>query len=337
MTTIKDIARKTGFSVSTVSRALNNTHVDEETRRTILECAEKLDYHPNYNAQSLKVKKSRTIAYLIPDIENLLYPSLASAIEQEARLLGYSLLLCNTFDDPEFAKRYVNELRSRYVDGFIFSTAMADPAQNEAIHILRNDQYPCACIMRGSDDGLDSVVVDNVKGSELAIDYLVGNGLRDIVYLSGSMQLKLYQERLEGYRRRLSYHGIPVSEENIISGFDDSSRIGYEAVKNYLATGKRPDAVYAASDPLALEAMKAISDSGLRVPDDISVIGFDDLPVSSLCNPGLTTVSQPFKEMGKFVVRKLVSMIENPSCIGKKTDVFDVSIVERGSVKRREK
>ena len=337
MITIKDIAKETGFSVSTVSRALNNIHVDEKTRNIVLECAERLDYHPNYNAQSLKVKKSRTIAYLIPDIENLLYPSLASAIEQEARLLGYSLLLCNTFDDPEFAKRYVNELKSRYVDGFIFSTAMADPSQNEAIHILKNEHYPCACIMRGSDDNLDSVVVNNVKGSEIAVDYLVSNGLRNIVYLSGSMQLQLYKERLEGYKNRLSHYGIAVSDRNVIPGFDESLCIGYKAIRKFLAEGNRPDAIYAASDPLALEAMKAVCDSGLRVPDDISVIGFDDLPVSSLCNPGLTTVSQPFKEMGRFVVRKLVSMIENPSCIGGSVDVFDVCIVERGSVKRREK
>jgi LacI family transcriptional regulator len=331
---ITDIARISGFSVGTVSRALSgNKHVDDKTRSIILKCAEENNYSPNYFAQNLKAKKSDTIAYLIPDIENMIYPPLASVIEKEARKLGYSLLLCNTFNDLELSGKYISQFKSRNVDGFLISTAFDATLNNENILSLKNEGYPTVCLLRHSPDGRDSILVDNFLGAEMAVNYLVSRGLKKIAFIAGDSNLTLYKERFDGYLSGLEKNSIAFDERLIWQGIRGTDRIAFSEVKRKLSEGCLPDAIFGSSDPLAIDAMKAVFDVGYHVPNDISVIGFDNLPISEMLNPGLTTIEQPFAKMGREAVTRLIKQIEDKSTIGQPNEIFNPSVVIRHSVR----
>lgn len=333
MSTLKDVANKAGVSVSTVSRALaDSAHIGQKTKDRIKQIAEELHYSPNYLARSLKTKGSNTLAYLIPDIENLLYPSLAVAVEKQARALGYSLLLCNTFDDPDLVLEYVHQLQSRFVDGFLFSTSLRKGLNNKAIDYLKSINYPCVCIMRNSPDNTDSVIVDNTEGAEKAVDFLVSQGHREIVFVAGTNNLELYQERLTGYRKGLQKHSIVYSDDLVWPGFEGTKKIVSDVAKEKIKSGFVPKAIFCASDPLAIDLLKALHDCKLRVPEDVSVIGFDNLKVSEIFYPSLTTIEQPFSEMGKAAVKLLVKQIENPKKRNEPNLIFNTKVVIRDSV-----
>lgn len=337
MSTLKDVAKKAGVSISTVSRALaDNSHIGEKTKERIRQIADELEYSPNYIARSLKSKGSMTLAYLIPDIENLLYPSLAVAVEKQARALGYSLLLCNTFDDPDLMNKYVRQLQSRFVDGFLFSTSLRKGLNNEAITYLKSLNYPCVSLMRNSPDNTDSVIVDNTLGAEKAVDFLVAQGHREIVFIAGSDNLELYQERFAGYKKGLNKHSIPYSDDLVWPGFNGTQRIVSQVAKEKIESGICPKAIFCASDPLAIDLLKTLHDCKLSVPDQVSVIGFDNLRVSEIFYPSLTTIEQPFFEMGKAAVKLLVAQIENPNKRNEPNLIFETKVIVRESVKLSE-
>lgn len=334
MTTLKEVAKKAGVSISTVSRALaDNAHIGEKTKEKIKQIAQEMDYSPNYIARSLKVKKSKTIAYLIPDIENLLYPSLAVAVEKEARLLGYSILLCNTFDDPNLVSTYVNQLKSRFVDGFLFSTALKKGLNNQSIENLKTENYPCVCLMRNSPDNCDSIIVDNQQGAEKAVDFLVERQFREIAFIAGSETIELYNERFKGYKNGLHKHKIPYQSDLVWKGFDGREKVVYQVAKEKFQKGIIPKSIFCASDPLAIDLLKALHDCHIKVPEDVSVIGFDNLRVGELFYPSLTTIEQPFAEMGKAAVKALIAQIENPNQQHNANQVFKTKVIIRESVK----
>jgi len=334
MSTIRDIARIANVSISTVSRALNgNVHVDDATRALVLKYASELNYHPNPLAQGLKMKQSHTIAYLIPNIENLIYPSLAIAIELEARLFGYSVLLCNTLEDSQTEKNYVEQLKSRFVDGFIFSTARKGSAESKTIMDLKEEGYPCVCLMRMAPDQKDSVVVDNYCGACQGTQFLLQNQFKKIAFITGQDSLCLYDERYKGYLDTLNANGLEADPRMVWPGFKRNTKIAYSVVKEKIAQGIIPDAIFASSDPIAIDCLRAIIDSGLKVPSDISLMGFDNISIAELFNPALTTMEQPFYEMGRFATRMLISQISKREKLGLENKVFPTKIVIRESVK----
>jgi len=334
MATLKDIAKRANVSTSTVSRALSDSsHIGQKTKSKIQKIAKEMNYSPNYFARSLKIKESKTIAYLIPDIENLLYPSLAATVEKQARELGYSVLLCNTFDDPDLVFTHVNELKSRFVDGFLFSTAQKKELNNATINHLKHINYPCVCLMRNAPDNTDSVIVDNKKGAEKAIDFLVQNNFHEIAFITGSDNLELYEERFEGYKSGLAKHSIPFSSDLVWQGFDGITRNVYSVAMEKFKAGIIPKSIFCASDPLAIDLLKALHDSNIRVPEDVSVIGFDNIKVSALFSPSITTVEQPFAEMGKAAVKMLVDKIENHTTKRNPNEIYETKIIIRESVK----
>lgn len=333
--TIKDIALKTGVSKSTVSRALSNdSHIKKETKEKIIACAKVMNFIPNFYAQSLKVGKTGTLAFFVPNIENMIYPSLVHPVAEQARERGYSLLFCDTHEDPEIAMEYVVQLKARQVDGFIFSIAhLDDDPCNEAIKVVREDGYPYICLLRMSPFGNDSIIVDNEKGAESAIDYLVSKGKRRILFVQGQPELWLYQKRLEGYINGLAKNHIPFDSSLVIKGFSGPDRIAYESTKNYLQHHEAPDAIFGSADPIAIDVIRALAEKGLNVPNDVSVIGFDNLPISEMLNPRLTTVSQPFSDMGRRAVDRLIDCIEGKLDGTIENELFETHIVERDSVK----
>ena len=335
MKTIKDVARLAGVSVSTVSRALNGQAlVDEKTRQRVQECARELQYRPNAIAKGLKEGKTKTIAFLIPNIENLIYPSLAIAVETEARKHGYFVLFCNTQDDQAREREYVENLKNRFVDGFLFSTALAGE-ESRVIAELRQQGYPTVCLMRAPGGGEDSFVSANEEGARMGTAFLVEQGFTKIATITGRPSLQLYCQRLAGYEQAMAEHGLST-EDLIWSGVENGAENGYTCTLEKLKSGCVPQAIFAQSDPLAFGAMRAIQAAGLRVPEDISVLGYDDVSFAASYSPALTTVEQPLHRMGQEATRRLIAVIEGQAAPNQPVFQFPPRVIVRDSVRLKE-
>lgn len=330
--TIKDVARLAGVSSSTVSRALNGqTLVDEKTRLRVLQCAEELQYRPNVIAKGLKEGRTKTIAFLIPNIENQIYPSLAIAVETEAQRHGYFVLFCNTKEDQTREWEYVENLKNRFVDGFLFSTAL-DGEESRAILELREQGYPTVCLMRAPEDARDAFVSNNENGAYLGTRFLIERGFSKIATVTGRSNLRLYRKRLAGYRRAMEEQGLTVDPNLIWTGVEDGLEKAYRCTLEHLRAGHIPEAVFAQSDPLAFDTVRAIRSEGLRVPEDISVLGYDDVAFAASFSPPLTTVRQPLHQMGEAAARRLIAMIEGKTPVGQPETLFPPDIIVRESV-----
>jgi len=301
------VAKRAGVSASTVSRALSGKiPVSEETKKKVMQAVKELNYQPNVFAQGLKDGKSKTLGLLIPNVKDLVFPAAIRGIEDTASKYGYTLVLCNTDEDVEREKFHINSLRKRLIDGFIISTARPG---HEHLLELKNEGFPMVFLIRRISGDVDAVTADNINGAYEATKYLLSRGLKRIALITGSSDILLYQERFEGYKKALEEADIPLDPNIIIHdvyGWEDS----YKAMSMLLERGFKPDAVFATSDPKAIGVIRAIKDHGLSVPDDISVMGFDDLDMVALLDPPLTTVSQPFYEMGVVACERLIKIIE---------------------------
>ena len=333
MTTIKDVARMAGVSTSTVSRALSGKiPLSEATKENVLQCIKALNYQPNALAKGLKEGKSKTIAFVIPNIENLIYPTLAIAVETEARKNGYFVLFCNTQEDQAREQDYVDKLKNHFVDGFIFSTALAGTESNTILE-LKKEGYPTVCLMRATNDQTDTIISDNEYGAYSGVSFLIKNGFRNIATITGRSSILLYNERLSGYKRALQEFDIPLDQSLIWSGVEGETEKAFHCVLDNLQAGIIPDAIFAQSDPMAFDAMKAIAAAGLKVPDDISVLGFDNVPFASNYIPALTTVEQPLYDMGIEATQRLIDIIEQREEQASDLRVFPPKLIVRDSVK----
>jgi LacI family transcriptional regulator len=307
VTSLKDVARYTGLSISTISRALSNkSYVKEHTREKVLEAVRLLNYSPNIMARSLKNGRSNTIALFIPSIQNLIYPDLTRGVEDTARKNGYTVILCNTDESMEVEKSYINTLRPRLIDGFIIASMMPHSSH---IAQLRKENFPLVLTLRAYDDSIDAVVIDNGQAARNAVKYLIGQGHRKIAIALGNMELNVYSERFKGYRIALEEEGIAFDEKFVIRERNTISSL-YHITRTMLKKGIIPDSVFATTDAQAITIMRAIYDSGYKIPADISVLGFDNVEIASLVEPPLTTVSQPLYEIGVMAAQKLIYQIQ---------------------------
>lgn len=330
--TIKEIAQKTGVSKSTVSRVLcNDTHVSFATREKVLSCAKELDFEPNYFAQGLKTQKSKTIAYFVPNIEIMIYPAIIQAIEAESLRRGYTILLCDIQENKEIAKEYVRKLKNSYVDGFIFSTAYFDEKENEEIRDAIGAGFPCVNLLRIDNSNTPSVSFNNLKGAEVGIDYLISKGKKRIAFLQGQENLKLYRDRYEGYKSALKKNLIAFDPSLVWHGYSGNTKIVNKEITEKYNSGIEFDALFCSSDNLAVETIHTLNKLGVKVPKDVSVLGYDNVPVSELLVPKLTAIGQPFKEMGKKAVEVLTNIIEKKEETKVKY-IFDPFIIEGDTV-----
>lgn len=326
---MKDIAAKVGVSVSTVSRVLNNSAtVDGETRKKVEDAIRELKYRPNFSAKALKEGRFNTIAFILPNLENPIYPTLSIAIEEQARERGYYVLLCNTKDDLERESEYIDRLRMQGVDGFLFSTALTG-TQSEGIIGLRSENIPTVCLVREAGDTTDSFIADNISGGKMATEYLLAKGYQNIVTLTGRQSLALYKYRTDGYKKALQESGIPFLEENIWLCAAGDVETAQEVMSTKIQQGEIPKAIFAQSDPLALDAIIAMNNLGLRVPQDIEIIGFDNIHMAN--NMSLTTIDQPLEEMARDAVNHLLDIIEGKTQSGAPLRTYPVKLVQRGS------
>jgi LacI family transcriptional regulator len=330
MVTIKDVAKMAGVSPSTVSRAISgNIPVDKQTKDKVMKAVKVLDYEPNALAKSLKDGKTNTIGLIIPNIGNQLFPSLVKGVEEVARKSGYIVILCNTENNLDIEKKYLDKMKKRLVDGFIVATAEADSR-----HILnmKDEEIPVVLLVRHLEDKVDAVILDNFKGAYDAVTYLIIREHKKIAIINGRVELTLYNERFQGYKKALEDANLSVDNTYIL---DDSvgEENGYSVTVNLLKSGNIPDAIFATTDLRALGAIRAIKDFGYKVPEDISVIGFDNLEFSKLFDPQLTTVSQPLYSMGKLAMQKLIKIMNKKNKHKVIIDKMEPELIIRNSTR----
>lgn len=332
MVTIKDVAKLAGVSPSTVSRALSGkVPVDGETKKKVMEAVEALNYKPNVLAKGLKEGRTNTIGLVLPNIQNPIFPYVARGVEDVARQNGYTVILCNTDESKDIELDYINKLKNRWVDGFIFATAVRD-----ATHILdlKDEGVPVVLLVRNIDNKVDAVIIDNFKAAYEGTCYLIELGYKSIAFINGNPELSLYRERLAGYKSALKENNIPIDDRLIVQNVEKMEE-AYNVTSALLDGGIMPDAIFAASDPKAYGAMGALRDKNINIPNDIALMGFDDLDTSKYMNPSLTSISQPCYKMGTAAMLRLTELIEGKD-VKPKVDTFDAHIVKRDSTKRNE-
>lgn len=308
--TIVDVAAEAGVSFGTVSRVINNdVHVRPATRQRVLEAMERLGFVANRQARSLAGGRTNTIGLLVPDLGTGYIGEIIRGIDAELTLQGLDLILYTTHRTASKEASYVANLATGMVDGLLL-VLPRNPA--DYVGTLTQRNFPFVLIdHQGIGPDCPAVGATNWQGSYDATEYLIRLGHRRIGFITGSMDLGCAQDRLAGYRAALRTNHIPESPELIFEGtfFQPD---GYAGALTFLDLAEPPTAIFASNDVMAMGAMDAIRNRGLRVPEDISVLGFDDIPQASLVRPALTTVQQPLEKMGRVAAQMLLDLLQNP-------------------------
>ncbi len=309
MSNIREVAKKAGVSVATVSRVLNHPEsVSAATMELVLDTMNKMQYTPNGFARSLALNRSSTIALLIPNILNPLYPQIAKGVEDVAHQKGYNILLCNTEENGEKERDYLHMLIEKRVGGFILT---ASQLENKDLQKIKNQNIPFVMIGRNREEIDENMVfTDYHIGAYEITQHLIDVGYRNIAHITGSLNQIENLQKKKGYEAALQEAGMVLRSEYIVEGNNEIEG-GYLGAKKLLQLKKRPQAIFAANDLMAIGAIDAIKTSGLNVPDDVAIVGFDDITMASFIEPKLTTISQPVYKMGLIAARLLFESIEN--------------------------
>ncbi|MGQ9632471.1 MAG: LacI family DNA-binding transcriptional regulator [bacterium] len=311
---IEDVARLARVSIATVSRVVNNTvPVRPETRERVIRAIEALDYRPNAIARSLVTKRTHIIGLVIPDIANPVFAEAARGVEEVTSKGGYNVILCNTGYSYEREIAYIDVLREKRMDGLIIATAQR---RDDYILGLKRRGFPCVLILsKVEGEEVDYVVVDNVRGAFIATEHLIRLGHVRIAHIGGPRNISSGLDRWKGYSKALREHGIAPEDDLYVEGaFDEES--GHEAMERLLDLPRPPSAVFCANDLMAIGAMFAIKEGGLRIPRDVAVVGYDDTRLAKCVSPALTAVRQPSYRIGVMASDLLIRTIEGkkPQC-----------------------
>lgn len=332
MATIRDVSKLSGFSVATVSRVINQSgYVHGETEVVIRKAMETLNYLPSEMARSLAGKNSLTIALIVPDILNPFFPELARSIEDAAHLLGYTVILCNSDNDPEKEINYFRVLESKRIDGIIIASFKIHPHQ---IIELQNKSIPVVVIDNHfPNDPILSYISKNREGAQMAVKHLIEQGCLTIAHISGPVDVYSARERTIGYEEECREHGM--YNFNLISQGDFQVEGGYKATLSMFE--KRPDidGIFAGNDLMAVGALKALYQLGKDVPHDVKIIGFDGISLTTVV-PELTTIAQPISEMGKCAIQSLMKLI-NKEPVDCTVNELNVELIVRQSTAQRDK
>ncbi|TMD61869.1 MAG: LacI family transcriptional regulator [Chloroflexi bacterium] len=305
--TIADVARAARVHPSTVSRALNDGAVlRDETRKRVVRAARRLDYRPSAVARSLRLQRTLTLGMLVPDIANPFFPPIIRGAEDVALSCGYALVLCNTEDVPEREATYLRVLRQRQVDGLLIASSRMSDA---VITRLRRERFPFVLVNRSARGAELTVTVDNRRSAAEAVGHLAALGHRRVGHIAGPQSTTTGLERAEGARLAIGRHGLAADAALWIEATAFSEEEGYRCARVLLALGRRPTAIFGANDLIAVGALRAIRDARLRVPEDVSVVGFNDIRQAELLEPPLTTVHVPQYEMGAAAARLLIARL----------------------------
>ncbi len=332
--TIKDVAEKAGVSIATVSRVINNSkQVSEPLREKVLAIIDELGYKPNPVARSLVMKKSRLIGVIVPEMSNFFIGEIMNGIEEMCKSCQYDIIVCSTQGNHEQEIRYLDLLEAKQAEGIIF---MSWKLHNDVVSAIKKIENPVIMINRNTINSVvPSVSIDNKKAAYEMTQYLINMGHQKIALLRNSIDMDTFGlDQTIGYKEALADSGIKVEEQFIRYG-DFSVDNSYKIVTELLEEGNLPTAIFATSDIMAIGAINAIEDKGYNVPDDISVVGFNDIKIASLYRPKLTVIHQPLFSIGTVAVKMIIDKIDGYEL---KNDIVILphKLIERDSCKKIE-
>lgn len=327
---MNDVAKLANVSPATVSRVICHPElVSEETRSKVLEVINQVNYKPHIVARQFRTQKTRNILVVVPDITSAFFSKVLRGIEHVALKNGYQVILGDTENNIEREKDYVDLLLQKQVDGMILLTARQDKVRLEEL----STQFPLVLACEYI-DGLNvpTVSIDNVSSARKATEHLISLGHTKIAHISGSINVILSRDRLRGFKQAMMSQNLEVESSYIQEG-DFKFESGYHQMMKLLALEVPPTAVFAFNDEMALGAIKAAKDSGVNVPNDLAVVGFDNIKMSSINEPSITTIDQPKYEIGKKAMEILLKLINNQELHNKKI-VFKDELIVRGSTRK---
>lgn len=324
MATLKDVARESGLTVGTVSRVLNNRgYISEQTREKVYEVMRQLNYQPNEMARSLSKQKSNTIGVIVPHIVHPYFAKMISNLELAAYNQQYKILLFNSKGKDEKEEEYIEMCKSNRVAGVILCSGTVGTEK------FKNLGCPLITFERFIDGGTAGIECDNYQGGMLAANRLIERGCRHILYFGGINEVPMpADQRSSSCKMICEKKGVEFHEMDPGQAFYNEMNY-YEIIREGLDRYPETDGVFASSDIIAAQVIQVCSESGIPVPEQMKVVGFDDVNVASLTTPGLTTIRQPVKEMAEAAVKTLVSAAKGEMVPAK--SVFPVSLVIRGS------
>jgi len=332
--TIKDVAKKANVSTATVSRILNGLPgYSEETKKRVLKVIEELGYQPNAVARGLVSRKTKTLGVLLPNVSSLFAAEILNGIEDTAHESDHSVIVCNTDSNGIRTMKYLQVLNEKRVDGIIFTSEVLKKEYYDAMIEMN---IPIVLISTASYRyPLPYVKVDDKHAAYSATEFLIKNGHERIAMISGTKDDPIAGvPRVEGYKQALRDYGLVVDEQRITYGIDFGYKTGMMGMEQIINEMQDISAVFAASDEIAIGALSVANKRGWKVPDDISIIGYDNLKVAEMSIPPLTTVAQPLYEMGKIATKMLFKMINTGQTV--ESRIIPHKIIERQSVKRIE-
>jgi LacI family transcriptional regulator len=328
MSTIREVAHRAGVSPTTVSHVINNTRfVSDEVRQRVISAMDELGYRPNALARSLRRGETKTLGLILPDSANPFFAEIGHSIETAAFSQGYNVILCNTDGDLEKERTYVEVLLKKQVDGIVF--VAAGERSDSLVHSLKTD-LPVVVVDRDLPDvELDTVLSDNYQGGYLATQHLIRLGHRRIACISGPSHLTPSALRVTGYKQALLKAELPLDDRLIVRG-DFHPHSGWQATLSLIGLAEQPTAIFVCNDLMAMGALRAAAESGLQVPRDLAIIGYDDIELSSYTTPALSTVRQPKAEIGQAAVRMLLERIQN-RYLPPRRELYSATVIVRGT------
>ncbi|QSX08962.1 LacI family DNA-binding transcriptional regulator [Alkalibacter rhizosphaerae] len=329
---IKDVAKEANVSVATVSRVLNNIPlVNDETKKRVQEAIEKTGYKPNAIARSLKMQKTNTFGIMIPDISRPYYTQVIRGVEDVCNIYNYNIILCNTDSEPTKEEKYFDVFLEKQVDGILY---IGKGLSQALINKIESNKTPI--VLGAVNDAMGryhSVAINNELAAYDITNHLIENGHREIAFFTDEDE-KSYvgQERKKGFLKALKKHGLKENPIFELKG-KYSIRGGYDLMGELLTNTKLPTAVVALNDEMAIGAIRKLEDSGKKVPEDMSVVGFNNFQLSEWLKPGITTVAQPMYDIGAICARIMIKMLNN-SKIDEKAVIVPHELIIRDSVKK---
>ena len=332
MSTISDVAKRAGVSTMTVSRVVNHSgYISQETQERVEKAIAELGYVPNALARSLRFKKTKTIALVVSDITNPLFTTIARGVEDAASENGFSVIYCNTDESPHEESEYLYTLLAKQVDGILLVPARSS---RESITFLQERKEPVVVLdRRVSGVKVDTVRCDSIDGAYQLTRHLLDLGHRRIAVISGPAEASTAADRVAGYRQALDEAGVEIDPQLICFGqFVQAS--GYQMVQQVLSVTPRPTAIFAANNFISIGAYHALRDAGLRIPEDVSLVTFDDLPASLVLEPFLTVADQPAYDMGHKGTELLLARLAGEGPSDPQDIILPVRIIVRKSSRK---
>ncbi|MEN2284026.1 LacI family DNA-binding transcriptional regulator [Algoriphagus sp. SE2] len=329
--TMKEIAKKLGVSVSTISRALKDSpELHPETKRKIVEMAKEMNYQPNLLAQSLRISRTKTLGVIVPEITSHFFASCISGIQDQANVRGYNVMICQSNEHLELEMANIKTLVATQVDALLISLSR-ETNHYEHLFELYNREIPFVLFDRVHEDiPVSKITFNDAGGAYQVTKHLLEEGCKRVMYVSGPEDLYISKKRKEGYLKALKEFGIPENE-SLIKVTDLTTEGNTAVAEEILEMETRPDGVFCMIDPVAVEVLLNWKSKGIKIPQDIALAGFTDNPTSAVIEPSLTTVSQPGYEMGKLAVSHLLDQLDGIASDDPISIVLETTLIPRKS------